>query len=72
MGISLLIVLQALANMAVAVNLGPVTGVTLPFMSMGGTSLLFFSMSAGMILSVSRYVERTQSEEVKEMEPCVS
>ncbi len=72
MGMSLLIVLQALANMAVAVNLGPVTGVTLPFMSMGGTSLLFFSMSAGMILSVSRYVERTQSEEVKEMEPCVS
>lgn len=60
MGMSLLIVLQALANMAVAVNLTPVTGVTLPFMSMGGTSLLFFSLSAGMILSVSRYVEREQ------------
>jgi cell division protein FtsW len=55
-GMGLLIVLQALTNMAVAVNLGPVTGVTLPFMSMGGTSLFFFSIAAGMILSVSRYV----------------
>lgn len=58
MGMSLLIVLQALANMAVSVNLVPVTGLTLPLISMGGTSLLFFSMSAGMILSVSRQVER--------------
>jgi len=72
MGISLLIVLQALANMAVAVNLGPVTGVTLPFMSMGGTSLLFFSISAGMILSVSRYVERMQAEQKQETESCAS
>lgn len=61
MGMSLLIVLQALINMAVAVDLLPVTGVTLPFMSMGGTSLLFFSMGAGMILSVSRVVEKRSS-----------
>lgn len=58
MGMSLLIVLQALANMAVSVHLVPVTGLTLPLISMGGTSLLFFSMSAGMILSVSRQVEQ--------------
>lgn len=58
MGMSLLIVLQAMANVAVAVGLTPVTGVTLPFMSMGGTSLIFFSMAMGMILSVSRYVEK--------------
>jgi len=66
MGMGLLIVLQALANMAVAVNLTPVTGVTLPFMSMGGTSLLFFSLAAGMILSVSRYVERQQKQAMAE------
>jgi cell division protein FtsW len=66
MGMGLLIVLQALANMAVAVNLTPVTGVTLPFMSMGGTSLLFFSLAAGMILSVSRYVERQQKKAAAE------
>jgi len=74
LGMALLIVFQALANMAVAVNLGPVTGVTLPFMSMGGTSLLFFSMAAGMILSVSRYVERKQAEEAAQNQevPCAS
>jgi len=40
--------------MAVAVGLGPVTGVPLPFVSMGGTSILFTSIAFGIILSVSR------------------
>jgi len=53
-GLTLLIVIQALFNMAVAVNLLPVTGQTLPFISMGGTSLLFTSISLGIILSISR------------------
>ena len=44
--------------MAVAVNLLPVTGVTLPLISMGGTSLWFTSIAIGIILSVSRYVEQ--------------
>lgn len=61
MGLAVLITVQALANMAVAVNLGPVTGVTLPFMSMGGTSLFFFCIAAGMILSVSRTMDREVS-----------
>jgi cell division protein FtsW len=39
--------------MAVAVGLGPVTGVPLPFVSMGGTSILFTSIAFGIILSVS-------------------
>ena len=60
-GLSLLITIQALANMAVSVHLVPVTGLTLPFLSLGGTSMLFMSMSLGMILSVSRYVEREAS-----------
>ncbi len=56
-GLTLSIVFQALANMAVAVNLIPVTGQTLPFVSMGGTSILFTSASLGIILSVSRSLE---------------
>jgi cell division protein FtsW len=57
-GLSFALVFQALINMAVAVNLLPVTGVTLPLISMGGTSIWFTSISIGIILSVSRYVEQ--------------
>jgi cell division protein FtsW len=61
MGLCLSIVIQAFAHMAVNVNLMPVTGLTLPFVSMGGTSLLFTGVSFGIILSVSRYIENTSS-----------
>lgn len=61
MGITLIIVFQALANMAVSVDLVPVTGLTLPLVSMGGTSILFTCISFGIILSVSKFVE-VQSE----------
>ena len=53
-GLSFLIVIQAMINMGVAVGLGPVTGLPLPLLSMGGTSLLFTGISIGIILSVSR------------------
>lgn len=56
MGLSLLLVLQAMINMAVAVNLIPVTGQPLPLVSMGGSSILFTSSALGIILSVSRSV----------------
>lgn len=56
-GLSLSLTVQALANMAVSVHLVPVTGLTLPMISMGGTSMLFTAISLGMILSVSKYVE---------------
>ena len=59
-GLSLLLVTQALAHMAVNVNLMPVTGLPLPLISLGGTSLLFSSVSLGIILSVSRYIEVSQ------------
>ncbi len=66
LGLCLSLVIQALVNMAVAVHLVPVTGLTLPLMSMGGTSLLFTCVSLGMILSVSKYIEQMSSaEEVK-------
>ncbi len=53
-GLTFLIVIQALVNIGVAVGLGPVTGQTLPLISMGGTSLLFTGLSLGIVLSVSR------------------
>ncbi|MBR9921308.1 MAG: FtsW/RodA/SpoVE family cell cycle protein [Bacteroidetes bacterium] len=56
-GLTILLVGQALANMAVSVNLVPVTGLPLPMISMGGTSTLFTCISFGIILSVSKYVE---------------
>lgn len=53
-GLSFALVLQAMVNMAVAVGLGPITGLPLPLLSMGGTSLVFTGFSVGIILSVSR------------------
>lgn len=52
-GLGLTIVLQAMINMGVCVGLLPVTGQTLPLVSMGGTSLLFTSASFGIILSIA-------------------
>lgn len=56
-GLTLLIVFQAFINMGVAVNLFPVTGLTLPLVSKGGTSILFTTFAVGIILSVSARVE---------------
>jgi cell division protein FtsW len=53
-GCSFSLVFQGFINMAVAVNLFPVTGQPLPLVSMGGTSIWFTSIAIGMILSVSR------------------
>ena len=53
-GLSFSLVIQALVNMAVATGLVPVTGLPLPLVSMGGTSLLFTGIAIGIILSVSR------------------
>jgi cell division protein FtsW len=55
-GLSFMLGISAFANMAVAVNLLPVTGVSLPLISMGGTSLFFTSFALGIILSVSRHM----------------
>lgn len=56
-GLSLMLTVQALANIAVNVNLVPATGLTLPLISMGGTSMLFTCIALGMILSVSKFIE---------------
>ena len=56
-GLSTTLVFQAMLNMAVNVHLVPVTGLTLPLISMGGSSIWFTSIAIGIILSVSRYVD---------------
>lgn len=66
-GLSFSLTIQAFANMAVAVGLGPVTGVPLPFVSMGGTSILFTSVAFGIILSVSRDIEEPKKVVVGEI-----
>ena len=53
--------IQAFINMAVTVNLFPVTGVTLPLVSMGGSSFLFTCLAIGIILSVARNVEQLEA-----------
>jgi cell division protein FtsW len=60
-GLGIALVIQAMINMAVAVNLLPVTGVTLPLVSMGGSSVIFTSIAFGIILSVSRNVEEEKA-----------
>jgi cell division protein FtsW len=62
LGLSITLVTQALTNMAVNVNLFPVTGVTLPLVSMGGSSFLFTCLSIGIILSVARNVEQSEGQ----------
>lgn len=66
LGLSFTLVLQALTNMAVNVNLFPITGVTLPLVSMGGSSFLFTCLSIGIILSVARNVEQLEGKKERQ------
>ncbi|HXB92768.1 MAG TPA: FtsW/RodA/SpoVE family cell cycle protein [Puia sp.] len=68
LGLSFTLVIQALANMAVNVNLFPVTGVTLPLVSMGGSSFLFTCLAIGIILSVARNAEQLEGKETQNTE----
>ena len=61
LALSFTLVIQAFANMGVNVNVFPNTGVTLPLVSMGGSSFLFTCLSIGIILSVARNVEQMES-----------
>lgn len=62
LALSFTLVIQAMTNMAVNVGLFPVTGVTLPLVSMGGSSFLFTCFSIGIILSVARNVEELEGD----------
>ncbi len=68
LGLSFTLMIQAIANMAVNVNLFPVTGVTLPLVSMGGSSFLFTCLAIGIILSVARNAEKVEGEKISEEE----
>ncbi len=68
LGLSFTLVIQAVANMAVSVNLFPVTGVTLPLISMGGSSFLFTCLAIGIILSVARNVEQLEGKNIPAVE----
>lgn len=67
-GLGFSLTLQALGNMAVAVGLGPVTGIPLPLVSMGGTSILFTSVAFGIILSVSRSIDELKEAPAEKRE----
>jgi len=67
-GVGFSLVFQAMINMAVAVNLIPVTGQPLPLVSMGGTSIWFTSIALGIILSVSKEID-TKPENIDEYVP---
>jgi cell division protein FtsW len=62
-GLSTLFALQALINLAVAMSLLPTKGLTLPFISYGGSSLLVNAMAAGVLLNVSRHVRQERESE---------
>ncbi|WP_026463784.1 FtsW/RodA/SpoVE family cell cycle protein [Adhaeribacter aquaticus] len=64
-GLSFSLVIQAMVNMGVTVGLGPITGLPLPLLSMGGTSLIFTGISIGIILSVSRTESASDSSSKK-------
>lgn len=63
-GLSFSLVFQALINMGVTVGLVPVTGQPLPMISMGGTSLWFTSIAIGIMLSVSRSLEKYEENNI--------
>ncbi len=68
MGLALLITSQAMLHICVNIGLLPVTGHTLPLVSLGGTSLIIMSGAFGMILSVSRTIEVVKTTTVDEKE----
>jgi cell division protein FtsW len=63
--LSFTLVIQAMVNMGVNVNLFPTTGVTLPLVSMGGSSLWFTCFAIGIVLSVARNVEQMEGKDLK-------
>lgn len=71
-GLTFALVLQAFVNMGVAVGLGPITGLPLPFVSMGGTSLLFNGIALGIILSVSKEKEDKEINRKINLDPDLS
>ena len=71
-GLVVMISGQALMHMFINVDLGPLTGQTLPMISHGKASFIAFSMAFGIILAVSRMVKKKMDKEVEEATPLLS
>jgi len=65
-GLAFILIMQAMINMGVSTGLLPVTGQQLPFVSKGGSSMLMTGLAVGIILSVTRSIEDTESVEVSD------
>jgi cell division protein FtsW len=66
LGISYILVFQAMINMAIVVDIFPVTGQPLPLVSMGGTSIWFTSIGIGIMLSISRSNDEAEKQKLEE------
>jgi cell division protein FtsW len=67
-GITAMIVIQAVLNIGVTTGVLPITGVPLPFLSFGGSSLLFTMIASGMLLNISQYA-RPPAEDAAQPSP---
>jgi cell division protein FtsW len=67
-GISFSIIIYAFVNAAVATGLFPTTGLALPFISYGGTSIIFISASIGILMNIAIYNHQTDKEKNKQQE----
>ncbi|MBQ3737559.1 MAG: FtsW/RodA/SpoVE family cell cycle protein [Bacteroidales bacterium] len=67
-GLGFIVIMQAMINMGVSIGLLPVTGQPLPFVSMGGSSMMATGFIIGMILSVSRNIEEEAEEDMQAIE----
>lgn len=63
-GITALIFFQAIVNIGVVIGLLPATGITLPFISSGGTSLVVFMFAIGILMNISRNNENELDDKI--------
>ena len=60
-GLTTMILVETLINIAVVTSSMPVTGITLPFISYGGSSLIFKMAAVGVLLNISRYINEDET-----------
>ncbi len=68
-GIVFLLVIQALLHMAVVLSLFPVTGMTLPFVSYGGSSMVMWMMAMGILVNIDHCRRKAEQEQLTQLTP---